>query len=195
MLRGGLLLDLGSGRSKYRLLISSFIDEYLALDLVKDETVDIVADAHNLPLRSECLDAVLCTSVLEHLKEPSQCISEVTRCLKPGGILLLSTCFIYPFHESPQDYYRFSRRGLKHLLEKNNLRIERLIKMGGLPSSIFFLVTRCLEVIQSPLAKMLLKLLVLMRSSIERLVDQLDERAASEDALGFFVVARKPLSN
>jgi hypothetical protein len=35
--------------------------------------------------------------------------------LHPGGRLILTTRFVFPIHDAPQDYYRFTRYGLAHL--------------------------------------------------------------------------------
>lgn len=34
---------------------------------------------------------------------------------KKGGKLILTTCFIFPLHDIPNDYYRFTKYGLRHL--------------------------------------------------------------------------------
>ncbi len=39
------------------------------------------------------------------------------RLLKPGGKLILTTRFIFPLHDIPHDYYRFTIFGLKYLLK------------------------------------------------------------------------------
>jgi SAM-dependent methyltransferase len=54
-----------------------------------------------LPFDDRAFDAVFCTEVLEHLKEPLRCLREIRRVLVPGGRLTLSvpnaTGFA-PFH-------------------------------------------------------------------------------------------------
>jgi len=54
-----------------------------------------------LPFADRAFDAVFCTEVLEHLKEPLRCLREIRRVLAPGGRLTLSvpnaTGFA-PFH-------------------------------------------------------------------------------------------------
>ena len=44
-----------------------------------------------LPVSSEIFDTVIFLEVVEHLFEPYQALGEITRCLKPGGQLLIST--------------------------------------------------------------------------------------------------------
>ena len=44
-------------------------------------------------------------------------IAEMKRVLKPGGKLLLTTRFVFPLHDVPNDYFRFTKYGLQHLLK------------------------------------------------------------------------------
>lgn len=79
--------------------------------------VDIVGDAHHLTMVPDAsFDIVLCSEVLEHLHTPWEAINEFHRVLKPGGLLLITTRFIFPLHSSPDDYFRFTKYGLKRLL-------------------------------------------------------------------------------
>jgi SAM-dependent methyltransferase len=78
---------------------------------------DVVADAHALPFPDASFELVLCTEVLEHLVNPPQAIAEMYRVLTPGGTLILTTRFVYPLHDAPHDYFRFTRFGLEKLLE------------------------------------------------------------------------------
>jgi 2-polyprenyl-6-hydroxyphenyl methylase/3-demethylubiquinone-9 3-methyltransferase len=43
-----------------------------------------------LALDDHSMDGVLCSSVLEYLPDPSACLTEFARVLKPGGLLLVS---------------------------------------------------------------------------------------------------------
>lgn len=45
----------------------------------------VVADAHFLPLRSGCVDALYASHVIEHLDEPARFLKEVKRVLRPGA--------------------------------------------------------------------------------------------------------------
>lgn len=49
--------------------------------------IETIAD---LPLQTESADGVLCSSVLEYVDDPAQCIHEFARVLKPNGLLLVS---------------------------------------------------------------------------------------------------------
>jgi ubiquinone/menaquinone biosynthesis C-methylase UbiE len=105
--------------------------------------VDIVADAHNLPFDDNEFEVILCTEVLEHLKSPEIAIKEMKRVLKPSGKLILTTRFIFPLHDVPGDYWRFTKYGLEHLfadwqIEEFKEEATTLETMGVLMQRIAF---------------------------------------------------------
>ena len=59
---------------------------------------------------------VFMSEVLEHLHSPQDAIDRVHRVLKPDGRLILTAPFIFPIHDRPHDYYRFTKYGLTFLL-------------------------------------------------------------------------------
>lgn len=111
----GVILDIGSGTQALNYGNSSRI---VRLDIKKTENVDIAADAHDLPLPDSSFDAIICKQVLEHLYHPHKAVDEMRRVLKPGGKLVASTCFYWPIHGEPYDYFRYTRFGLEKLFEK-----------------------------------------------------------------------------
>ncbi len=82
---------------------------------------DIFADASNLPLPDASVDTVLLLEVLEHLRHPGQALSEVARVLRPGGQLILTMPFLYPIHDAPHDYQRYTHHGLLREVEITGL--------------------------------------------------------------------------
>lgn len=78
---------------------------------------DIFADASRLPLPDASIDTVLLLEVLEHLHQPAQALSEIARVLRPGGQLLLTVPFLYPVHDAPHDYQRYTCHGLTREME------------------------------------------------------------------------------
>jgi SAM-dependent methyltransferase len=78
-----------------------------------------------LPFLDGSFDVVLCTEVLEHLTEPQRAIDEMYRVLEPGGQLLLTTRFLFPIHDAPHDYFRYTKYGLLYLLRRfDEIRLE-----------------------------------------------------------------------
>lgn len=95
---------------------AEYFPNKVGLDVRPGPAVDVVGDAHELPFPDQSFERVLCTEVLEHLHTPQKAIDEMYRVLKPRGELILTTRFIAPIHDSPGDYFRFTKYGLAHLL-------------------------------------------------------------------------------
>lgn len=110
----GRTLDIGAQNGPY----AAFFPNRLAVDLRPGRGVDVLGDAQSLGLTDAVFDVVLCTEVLEHLPEPQRAVDEMFRVLKPGGTLLLTTRFLFPIHDAPHDYFRFTKYGLRHLLRR-----------------------------------------------------------------------------
>jgi len=115
-LRPGVVLDVGSKLSPYREWIPS--TRYLRLDIDPKSGPDLCCDVTDIRAGAAEFDAVIATEVLEHLPEPQRAIDEFLRILKPGGVCILSTRFICQYHADPQDYFRYTGDGLRHLFRR-----------------------------------------------------------------------------
>src|SRR5215472_6248 len=80
--------------------------------------VDIVGDAHRLPIASSSIDAVHCEAVFEHLQDPVDAASEMYRIMKPGAIAYVCTPFMQAFHGAPSHFQNFTLAGHKRLFER-----------------------------------------------------------------------------
>ncbi len=108
-------LDVGGGSGPYK----KYFPNRVCIDAEAGEGVDAVGDAHDLSrFRDGEFARVLCTEVLEHLHTPQKAVDEMRRVLASGGILVLTTRFIFPLHNVPDDYFRFTRYGLAHLFRE-----------------------------------------------------------------------------
>lgn len=112
-LKKGLVLDVGSKDSPYKNQIP--FSKYLRLDLEKESNPDICADLHDVDWDANYFDTIIATEVLEHLYAPQKAVDEIHRLLKPGGICIASTRFIFPYHGGPHDYYRFTWDSLNYI--------------------------------------------------------------------------------
>lgn len=62
-------------------------------------------------------DAVVSDQVFEHIEgDPFTAMDETLRVLKPGGLLIHTTCFMNHVHGDPDDYWRFTPESLALLL-------------------------------------------------------------------------------
>jgi SAM-dependent methyltransferase len=78
----------------------------------------IIGDATKLPIKSNCIDCVKCTELLEHVEYPEKVLKEISRVVKPQGFLVLSVPFLIEIHGDPYDFYRFTDQKIKQELEK-----------------------------------------------------------------------------
>src|SRR5882724_813462 len=109
----GRIIDVGSGNSSYY----RFFPNRISVDIDANRKPDVIGDAHNLPFKDDEVEAVLSTDVFEHLKDPVKAVSEMKRVLKKGGKVIFATRFIFPIHDSPNDFWRFTKYGLRELFK------------------------------------------------------------------------------
>lgn len=118
---GARVLDAGAGEAQYAHLFAR--QRYVGVDLGIGDAgwnyrrLDCIADLSALPLAGSCCDACINIVTLEHVREPARVISEMARVLKPGGRLLLIVPHEWEVHQSPHDYFRYTRHGVQYLLE------------------------------------------------------------------------------
>ncbi|HXF85989.1 MAG TPA: class I SAM-dependent methyltransferase [Anaerolineales bacterium] len=125
----GVVVDLGGKRENKR---GSFQPPehqaqawwYVNLDLTTHP--HIFADVLFVPLKSQSVDCVICTEVLEHLSDPQACVNEIHRLLRDGGLVLASTPFLYPVHADPYDFQRFTEDGLQNLFRNFNSSLDKI---------------------------------------------------------------------
>jgi SAM-dependent methyltransferase len=124
----GRMLDFGCGAKPYRDLFK--IENYVGVDIEvsghdhQQEEIDVFYDGSRLPFVDASFDFVLSSEVLEHVFNLPEILIEIHRVLVSGGSLLLTVPFAYPEHEVPYDFARYTRFGMKALLERHGFRVE-----------------------------------------------------------------------
>jgi SAM-dependent methyltransferase len=133
--QGARVLDAGAGEGRYARYFSR--QRYCGVDLaVGDASWDYtrlhaIADLSALPFRAEVFDAALHIVTIEHLREPARALAEIGRTLAPGGLLLIAAPQDWEVHQAPHDYFRYTRYGLRHLLEKCGYEVVAMRAAGG----------------------------------------------------------------
>lgn len=119
----GRVLDIGCGDRWVESVLDDTTD-YVGLDypgtvaLGYDGRADVLGDGMQLPFSSESFDNVVILDVLEHLPEPARAILEANRVLRAGGRLIVQVPFLYPLHDEPFDFTRWTSHGLLRLLKE-----------------------------------------------------------------------------
>lgn len=78
----------------------------------------LICDAHNLPFEAGSFDGVVVQAVLEHVVDPWQCVVEIHRVLKEGGLVYAETPFMQQVHGGRYDFTRFTHLGHRRLFRK-----------------------------------------------------------------------------
>lgn len=100
--------------------------EIHSVDIYASDYVDIICDAHYLPLKSACYDGVWIQAVLEHVVEPIVVVEEIHRVLKHKGIVYAETPFMQQVHEGRYDFTRYTVLGHRYLFKR-----FKLLDIGG----------------------------------------------------------------
>jgi SAM-dependent methyltransferase len=87
----------------------------IAFDIYPSAYTHFIADAHQIPLASGSVEGVCIQAVLEHVINPEQVVSEISRVLKPGGLVYAETPFMQQVHEGAYDFTRFTELGHRWL--------------------------------------------------------------------------------
>jgi SAM-dependent methyltransferase len=101
----GPLLDIGGGSAHFK----SYRPDVVSLDILPFSGIDVVADAHAMPLPDAAFAGIVMLDVLHHLRYPMAFMREAARVLRPAGRLAmiepgmshLSTPFYRLFHQEP----------------------------------------------------------------------------------------------
>lgn len=132
------ILDIGCGAGANALELSAFgavtaSDRSLdALAYVRSRGVErvVAAEAPRLPFADASFDLVTAYDVIEHVEDDRGFVRELARVLAPGGTLAVHVPAwpsLWSGHDVALDHKRrYTRPGLRQLLERSGLRIERL---------------------------------------------------------------------
>ena len=92
--------------------------QYVGCDARSGIGVDRIEDLMGLSLGDEMVGTVLILDTLEHVENCHRAMDEVYRVLKPEGILAISSVMLFPIHEYPSDYWRFTPEAFRLLLRR-----------------------------------------------------------------------------
>lgn len=133
--KGARLLDAGAGEGQYAHYFAA--QRYCGVDLaIGDATwnygrLDALADLCALPFRAGSFAAAIHVVTIEHVREPARVLAEIARTLEPGAGLLVVAPHEWEVHQSPHDYFRYTRHGMQYLLEKAGFAEIRIEPVGG----------------------------------------------------------------
>lgn len=129
----GKLLDIGCGNKPYKAYFKDYVKEHIGCDIVQssENAVDVICEATSIPLPDNNFNTILCTQVIEHVADHNELLKEAYRLLNQGGYIILTGPMYWPLHEEPYDFFRFTKHGFKHLLEKVGFEVIEVQENGG----------------------------------------------------------------
>jgi SAM-dependent methyltransferase len=92
--------------------------EFVETDVELGPRVQMICDAHDLPFTDASFDGVIIQAVLEHVCSPPDCVAEIHRVLKPGGLVYAETPFMQQVHGGAYDFTRFTDLGHRRLFRR-----------------------------------------------------------------------------
>lgn len=194
----GKAVDVGSGHAKYKNLVEDYCEKYVSVDNLSSEyqfgdedfKPDIISDVLNMPFKDEEFDTAICTEVIEHVENPFLLFKEISRILKPGGYLILSSGWATPYHKEPKDYWRFSKDAYKILCDRNSFELVDIQKKGGLFSCLLYFLSRNIT-LNTKRIKRIKSILGPLFKILEILAEKFDAIINTEDTIGHIIVAKK----
>ncbi len=105
-----------------------------------ESTPDLYGDGCRLPIADETMDLVLLLDVGEHIADTEVLLGEIRRVLKPGARLLMQMPFLYPLHDEPRDFVRYTEHGFQHLADKIGFLVTHCSAVGRPLESAFLLL-------------------------------------------------------
>lgn len=114
------VLSVGSG-GEINNLIRQYAKEsnfhLTTFDISEDMNPDILGDICQYDFKDTKYDYIIIAEVLEHLHSPHLAVNNLNGILKSNGKIILTVPFIFPIHEKPYDYYRYTKYGLEFLFK------------------------------------------------------------------------------
>jgi SAM-dependent methyltransferase len=198
----GRVLDFGCGSRPYASYFS-LASEYVGIEY--DEKLGVhehfIRDGVHfyggrlLPFASNTFDVIVSFQVIEHVKCLEEIIGELMRVAKPGARFFLTLPLLWPEHEVPNDFRRYTRWGIRQLLEEAGLVVEWVEPLGTIYDVIIVLALDYLNTHPSRILSKLAFLLAPTLNLVSRVMNRLDRWATRSDRfcyLDLSIVATKP---
>lgn len=105
---------------------------YIGADLARGKNVDLVLSSpYRWPeIEDYSFDVVVSSQVLEHVPKPWEWIKEITRVVRPGGLVYLCSPNTMPYHAYPVDCWRVWPDGMRALMQDAGLSVVESYASG-----------------------------------------------------------------
>lgn len=177
----GTVLDFGCGSMPYAKYFNG-CHEYIGIEYdrglpsgstySKDKVIYYAG--LSLPFPDNSFDSIVSFQVLEHVQDFGQTIQELCRVAKPGACFLLTVPLLWPEHETPFDYRRFTRWSAEQFLDDAGLIPVKLYPLGSIYDVIIMFILDYLDTHASSFARLLAQRLAPSLNLLSRVLNRID---------------------
>lgn len=102
--------------------------DYVGVDLEDGKNVDYVVDLEKGlgPLQGQKFDLIIICSVLEHSPRPWVLAQNIQNALSDTGTVYSCHPWVWRYHKYPDDYFRFSPKGIQVMFDQLNFWLPSL---------------------------------------------------------------------
>ena len=182
-------INVGAGHTRLH-------ERMINVDLFRGENIDVVNVGNRLPFKDLSLECVVSQEVLEHVNRPQEVVAEVYRVLKPNGLFYCQVPFIIGYHPGPQDFWRFTKEGIRELFANQPWEVLEVVPTLGHGSGMYRILVEFMAInaslFWSRLYKPMKGICSLLFSPLQWL-DRLTQYSAEADRIpgGYYCIARK----
>ena len=115
---------------------------YVGCDLHAGDGVDEIQDIEALTLPDGSVGTAILFDTIEHVRRPWLATAELRRCLKPGGIVLMTSVWYFPIHAYPDDYWRMTSSAFDALFEGYAPIVTAMCGLERLPHTVIGLASK-----------------------------------------------------
>lgn len=127
----GKIVELGSGGG----FIKEIIPSAVTSDIVPGRYIDKIFSAEKMPFNNGSIDTFLMLNTFHHIKDPEKALTELDRCLKPGGNIIMVEPYNTRF--SSFVYKHFHYEGFNEHAGWKTKQVNRMESNNALPWIVF----------------------------------------------------------
>ena len=116
---GSRVLNIGAGGEVMDVIKSSVAPGVIIVssDFDPERKPDIVDDITATKLDPSSFDYLICAEVIEHVVDPYAAAENIRHILKDKGKAFVSGPMLFPLHDAPYDFFRYTEFGFRKLFQ------------------------------------------------------------------------------
>jgi len=184
----GRILDFGCGSKPYAACFPG-VHDYIGVEYDRnlnrgsfyEKDKVFFYDGLKLPFPDNYFDAIVSFQVIEHIESLHESLCELKRVSRPGAKLLITGPLLWPEHETPFDFRRFTRWGVARIFQDAGLEVVEAMPMGSIYDVLCVFVLDHLNTHRSVFARRFCRFICPVINTLSILLNNLDTWALRGD--------------